>query len=275
MDGPGRFDEDTAVERAGDGFHAVLSPKWEVWGPFGGYVAAVALRALGAATPLRRPASFACAFLSAARFGPVDLDVRSLRRGKRTDALRVDMHQEGRPILSALGWAVDEGADGFVHDLTEPPAVPQPGALRAYAELAENYAEWYPLWRTIDAKPCDVQEAVTPSSRWRTWARLLETPSLADPWLDAARSLMWLDLMMWNAAVAPYTERPLSHIAPTLDLAATFHAPAPDDEWLLCDAHSPLGRDGLLGCDGRVWTPGGRLVATGVSTLFCRPNPFA
>src|SRR5882724_9471270 len=56
------FAIDTALEGSGGRFSARLSRDWEIWGPNGGYVAAIALRAAGAATPLRRPASFACHF---------------------------------------------------------------------------------------------------------------------------------------------------------------------------------------------------------------------
>jgi len=54
--------------------------------------------------------------------------------------------------------------------------------------------------------------------------------------------------------------------------APHFHAAAPSEEWLRCDAAAPVGRDGLLGCNGRLWSPDGRLVASGTSTLFCRPS---
>src|SRR5262245_20914727 len=93
----GDFAADTRVERVeraegGDGvYRAELSPAWEVWGPLGGYVGAVALRALGAAAALPRPASVSLHFLSVAEFGPVELSVESLRRGKRSQALHARM----------------------------------------------------------------------------------------------------------------------------------------------------------------------------------------
>jgi acyl-CoA thioesterase-2 len=152
------------------------------------------------------------------------------------------------------------------------PAVPQPDALRSYAEIADNYDEWYPVWRTIDGRPVESGEAAGPPV-WHTWMRLFETPSLDDdPFLEAARTLMWMDLMMWNAASRPHPW-PQTHLAPNLDLSVLFHDAAPKDEWLLCDAHSPVGREGLVGCNGRVWTPDGRLLASGLSHLLCRPNP--
>ena len=36
---------DTAVDGTDGSYRAVLSKDWEIWGPMGGYVAAVALRA--------------------------------------------------------------------------------------------------------------------------------------------------------------------------------------------------------------------------------------
>jgi acyl-CoA thioesterase len=103
--------------------------------------------------------------------------------------------------------------------------------------------------------------------------RLLETPKLDDPFLEAARTVLWMDLMMWNAATPPHHPGPLTHLAPNLDLAVLFHDAAPEEEWLLCDAHAPRATGGLVGCDGRVWTADGRLLASGTSHLFCRPNP--
>ena len=51
------LDDDTALE-GGDGhYRAHLSESWRIWGPNGGYLAVIALRAAGAHTPFRRPAS--------------------------------------------------------------------------------------------------------------------------------------------------------------------------------------------------------------------------
>jgi acyl-CoA thioesterase II len=268
-----RFERDTAVRREGDRLLATLSPAWEVWGPFGGYVVAVALRAMGAATELRRPASFACSFLSVARFGDVELDVKTLRRGKRSHALRVEMSQGGEPILCAQGWAVADGMDGLVHEHATMPDVLPPDRVPSFAERAPNYDEWYPIWRSVDGKPTVWSEERRPPI-WHTWMRLVETPPLDDPFLEAARTAMWMDMMMWNAAVGPHGF-PISHLAPSLDLGIVFHGAAPKDEWLLCDSVAPIARDGVVGCTGRLWTPGGALVASGTSTLMCRPNPMA
>ena len=63
---------DTAVTRTGEGrYTASLSADWEIWGPMGGYIASVALRAAGAESPFARPASFFCQYLGVAGFDTV------------------------------------------------------------------------------------------------------------------------------------------------------------------------------------------------------------
>ena len=93
---------DTAVEDLGDGrFRATLSREWEIWGPMGGYVAACALRAAGAATQHSRPATFSCHFLSVAKFGPIDLRVETRKTGRTATSQRVEVTQGDRAILDA------------------------------------------------------------------------------------------------------------------------------------------------------------------------------
>src|SRR3989442_1047214 len=86
------FVADTAVRGGGGRYQAALSADWEVWGPLGGYVAAIALRAIGTECPGMRPASISCQFLAAAAFAETDVEVVALRAGKRSRAL----HEIGR-----------------------------------------------------------------------------------------------------------------------------------------------------------------------------------
>ena len=100
---------DTAVEAVGAGrFRCVLSRDWEIWGPMGGYVAAVALRAVGAhlgPDHPARPVAFSCHYLGVARFEAVDIAVVALREGRGASSYRVSITQGDRPILEALVWA--------------------------------------------------------------------------------------------------------------------------------------------------------------------------
>jgi len=264
------FEKATRVEGGGGRYRGKLAPDWFVWGPMGGYVAAIALRAMADASPQPRPASFACQFLRAGNAGPVEIEVESLRGGRRSEALRATLHQGGAPVLTASAWFVADSFDGFEHTLGAMPRVPPPEALRPYHELAENYASWFPIWRHLEGRPVRWEFAPGPPV-WHTWMRLLSGPP-EEPALDAARTLLWADLLPWNAAQAPH-DWPRRFIAPNLDLTVQFHAPAPGEDWILCDAESAIARDGLVGTGGRLWTRDGGLVASAAAQLFCVPNP--
>jgi acyl-CoA thioesterase-2 len=263
---------DTRVEGNGGRYRASISRDWEVWGPNGGYVSVIALRAAGVETALRRPASFACQYLNVADFGEVDLAVRTLRASRRAAALGVSMTQAGRPILEALVWVVDDDGAGLEHDVTNMPDVPRPEALQSYEDLRPEGYPWFPFWQNLETRPIGWQRERTPGPPvWRAWLRYRPTPTFEDPFLDAGRALLHLDTTMWPAAHGPHVDP--AYIAPNMDLAVQFHRAAPDDEWLLCDATAPLAEGGLVGCHARVWSESGRLLATGTSQLFCRPNP--
>jgi acyl-CoA thioesterase-2 len=54
----GDLEIDTALEYVGEGrYRATLSGEWQIWGPMGGDVAAVAVRAAGAESPFPLVAS--------------------------------------------------------------------------------------------------------------------------------------------------------------------------------------------------------------------------
>ena len=93
-----------------------------------------------------------------------------------------------------------------------------------------------------------------------------------DPLLDAARAVLWADLLPWNALPARH-DWPRRWIAPNLDLTVQFHACAGGEDWILCDAEAPIAAEGLVGTLGRLWTRDGRLVASASAQLFCVPNP--
>jgi len=266
------FLEDTVVERMDAGrYRATLSPEWAVWGPNGGYVAAIALRAALAESRLPRPTSFQCHFLAVGEFAPITLRVRSLGGSKRAESLAVEVAQGERTLLHALVWTADDGLTGYAHDFAEAPDVPKPETLRGYQDLAgAEYAQWYPIWRHIEGRPLRWREPPA-APHWQTWMRLDE-PAGSTREADAIRQLLWLDFPGWNATIAAHAW-PFRWLTPNLDLTVQFHAFAPEVEWLLADGVVPLATDGLVGCTSRLWTEDGRLVASGTSKHICRPNP--
>jgi acyl-CoA thioesterase II len=272
----GDFAADTAVEGRDGTYRAQLSRDWEIWGPNGGYVAAIALRAAGLAAPFLRPASFACHFLSVAEFDSVDLQVTTLRQAKRAASLRVSMTQKQRPIVEAIVWVVDEMA-GLEHDGSAMPAVPSPHELKSVEELvgAENYAPNYAFWNNLEARPInwvpwEIRQPSPPV--WREWYRFRPRATIDDPFADAVRAVILVDTMLWPAASRPHVPDP-PYVAPSLDVTVQFHRLAPTAGWLLCDTTSTVAAHGLIGGHAKVWTEDGRLVASGGGQLLCRPRP--
>lgn len=276
----GDLAHDTAVEQVGDGrYRATLSPEWEIWGPMGGYVASVALRAAGAASPFARPASFFCHYLNVAAFETVDIVVTPTRTARTALAQRVEISQDGKPIMEATVWSIGD-VEGLAHDEVEPPDVPGPTELASILELLteEDLARGpgFPFWNNLDAKPIEWgadQPGISLPGRWQEWLRFTPTPTFADPWVDACRSLILIDIQSWPAANRPHRHEDHRFYAPSLDLYVAFNDPQPAGEWLLADGRAPIATDGLMGWDGRLWSDTGRLVASGGGQLLCRRVP--
>lgn len=259
-----------AVADSSDRYRAELSPRWAVWGPNGGYLAAIALRAAMARSRAPRPASFHCHFLAVGEFAPVDIHVTSIGGGKRAESLRVEIIQKERALLTATVWMVADGLQGFAHDFGAAPAIPGPHELRGFQELAEEYDQWYPIWRSMEGRPVRWREGPGhPTSQ--TWLRFTDTP-ISDRQGDALRQLFWLDFPGWNATIAAH-QWPFRFLAPNLDLTVQFHRFVPQETWMLADGVALLADDGLVGCVSRLWSESGQLLATGTSHHMSRPNP--
>jgi acyl-CoA thioesterase II len=169
--------KDTAIEPCGRGrFSAVLSREWEIWGPMGGYVAAIALRAAGAAGSYRQPASFFCHYLGVAEFDRIDLHVTKLRVGRSAMSQRVAVTQGDRPIIEATIWSV-EGNDGLEHDECSPPDVPGPYELQPRTK--ETAPPTFPFWDNVEMRPVRAGEPWPPAGPlppvWQAWCRFRPT----------------------------------------------------------------------------------------------------
>ena len=273
----GDFAADTAVHGGEGRYRAVLSEDWNIWGPNGGYLAAIALRAAGAANGLTRPASLSCQFLAVPQFGPVDLEVVTLRASKRAAALRVSLVQANRHCLEALVWVVVDGHEGLEHQAEAMPDVPAPDAVPSFDERRrESDPPGHRFWENLEARQInwvhwDDHEPGEP--RWQGWLRFRPTATFADPFVDAARSLLLIDTLLWPAACGAHAE--ITHLAPSLQTDVRFHQAAPEEEWLLCDAYTHMGAHGLLGGTSNIWSRDGRLLASGGGQMFCRPIPQA
>jgi acyl-CoA thioesterase len=273
---------DTEVNGGHGRYRARLSPDWEIWGPCGGYIAAVMLRAAGAHTALRRPATFACHFLGVAAFDDVDLDVTTLRATRRTESVRVSMSQGDAPVAEAIVWCVSGELDGPELRSAGMPDVAPPSASPLIQELVEpEQRPPYPFWDNFEYRPLDWlspaewEERRDRKAEFRAWYRYVPTASFDDPFVEAARVAMLVDICGWPALVrALSAELDGRWIAPNLDLAVTFHD-APVSEHLFLDAVATIATGGLAAGQGSVWSDDGRLLASGSQQLIFRSLPPA
>lgn len=275
----GDFATATRVEGADGRYRAHLDPEWFAWGPFGGYLAALAIRAVGAASALPWPATFSGMFLAVGKAGPIDIRVDVIKRGKRAEALRATVAQEGTALFEASLWMVDRELTGLHHDHARMPEVPPLRGLRSYAELDDNYDKWSAFWRYLEGRPVEwyhPDRRPPPNPRWHTWLRMRSGALPDTPSMRAAAAAMWLDLPIWGAAalVHPW---PLTHIAPSLDLTVQFRSALYEQpearDWVLAEGFCPSASAGLVGGTGNLWDPGGCLLAVCTSQMLCRPNP--
>jgi len=272
---------DTAVEPVGDGrFTARLSREWEIWGPMGGYLASFALRAAGALSPFARPASFSCHYLGVAAFDAIDISVTTLREARTAASHRVQISQAGKPMLEATVWSVGD-VEGLAHDVTRAPEVPPPADVPDLVDYmsAEEVEAGPPFafWNNLDQKPLEFIRPWPPTEPlepvWQGWCRYRPTATFDDPWVDACRSVILVDVQSWPAAHRPHAYLQPPFYAPSLDLYVAFNDPRPQSEWLLTDGHAPVARDGLMAWTGRLWAEDGALIASGGGQLLCRRVP--
>jgi acyl-CoA thioesterase-2 len=273
----GDLADDTALTPLGGGrYRADVHRAWEIWGPAGGYVASLALRAAGAESPFNRPASFACHYLAVADFAPVELSVGTLRSARTACSQRVTMTQGERPILEAMVWSVGP-VEGLEHHLVEPPNVPGPDNVAPIEEVAAGWAPPFAFWDNFDQRPigfiADWPPAGPLEPVWRNWLRFRPTATFDDPWVDAARAVILIDVVSWPAAHRHHAWRQSGFTAPSLDLSVAFHEPDPGAGWLLADGEAPIAGQGLLGWRGRLWSPARRLIASGSGQALFRRAP--
>ncbi|MDD9972046.1 MAG: thioesterase family protein [Myxococcales bacterium] len=268
------FEQDTRVARCGeDGlYRGTLRRNWQLLGPSGGYLAAMALRASGRAASIRRPAAFYCHFLRPASFDEIDFEVAVLHSGERSESMRVSAVQKGRPILEALVRMAAE-ADGLEHHEVTPPEVPAPESLPTIDELLRPEHPRVPFWENIEGRVlkaerfADGRPAWDP--HWVEWYRFRPEATFDDPFVDAGRVVVLIDTLSWHAAWLRHPD--FKYVGPSLDVAVFFHRQASHSPWLLAEQRSPIADGGLIGGQGMIFDRDGQLVASGGGQLFSLP----
>ena len=271
---------DRDVEHGRSTYSAELSRDWEIWGPMGGYVAAFALRAAGAHCGSPRPASLVGHFLGVANFEePLTITCTSLRVARTAHSVRAVITQSGTPIFDAMVWGTNDGLIGLEHHAAPMPEFDHwsqcPTVQERLAAQGESYESWFPFWLNFIQRPAiwradwNDREPHEEPPDWHNWLQFAPTASFTDPWIDACRLLILVDVGSWPATQSYHNSAAV--IAPSIDLACHFHCIDPNAEWLFIHANAPVASAGLVESHQRVWSDDGRLLASGISQLLCRP----
>ena len=142
----GRFSHDTAVHPVGDGvFTGTVDPGWAVIdgaAPNGGYLMAMAARAMRHDLAHPDPVTVTAHFLSPPEPGEVRIEVEVLRRGRRHSTVTGRISQGDRVCVQLLGAFADlSTADGATRvDRRRPPLPPIAECVDA-TDLARRRAE--------------------------------------------------------------------------------------------------------------------------------------
>jgi hypothetical protein len=273
------FARATAVEPSGDGgYAAVVDPGWSApTGPNGGYLAAILVRALQAEVDPageRRLRSLTVHYLRTAAIGPLQLEVRAVRVGRRTASATVTGRQEGREVLLGLAAFAVPGLPSAASWAPRAPDAGPPPAPDGPAVPADRYRRGDAAWIAPfpGMPPITSQLRLSPrlgglpfSGRAPEDGAPVETGgwigSPEDQPVDAAYVAQLTDF--WWPPAFGAVERPVA--APTIDLTIHLRADLPPAG---LPAAPVLGRfassaaaDGLVEEDATLFLPDGTLLA--------------
>ena len=122
------FETDTAVSRSGQGWVAELNPRWNIGNnPNGGYLLAIAVRALAEETGRPDPVTVTAHYLSPPAAGQVSIDTQIIKPGRSFVTAMAEVGQGGRERVRVLGafGNLDERR-GPTRISARPPMIPPP-----------------------------------------------------------------------------------------------------------------------------------------------------
>jgi acyl-CoA thioesterase len=236
---------------------ATVEEGWDIAGNAnGGYLLAVAGRALSAALGRTDPVTVTGHYLAPGRPGPVTTVVEVVKQGRRFGTGIATMRAGDRPLLTCVGTFGDlADADGDGPELIDRAEPPMPPPEECVAVVAtETFPPPFMARIELRLHPDDAMFGSGHASgraRMRGWFRLRD----GEP-CDTIALLCAVDAFpptVFNANL------PVAW-TPTIELTAHVRArPAPG--WLRCHFSSHFISGGFLEADGEVWDATGRLVA--------------
>ena len=251
-----KFERDTSVREIDAGIFEghVNRDWWIVFGPNGGFLAAMLVKAMAAAVDdhVRTPRSLTIHYTAAPAEGPVRIRPAIERAGRSLTTVSARMEQGERLIALAIGAFSRSRASAIEFSDAPAPIVPEPGEL-APAELRDDLPPFTRQWDIRPAIGVEPFKGADGSTLTGGWIKPLD-----DHPIDAALVAQLTDA--WLPAVFIRLTEP--NAVPTIDLTIHFRAelPLPPD-YVLVTFQTRLSTEGFVEEDGWIWARDGRLIA--------------
>lgn len=251
----------TVVERVADGrFAAEIDPAWSIGGvPNGGYLLAILARAALAESTDADPLAISGHFTRPPAFGPAEVHVELVKRGRQVSTVRATLWQDGKARLDTLisTGRLPEPDPTLAYDDRPAPQLPEPGACPrsehgvlpvALLDVVEQRLD--PATSPFKLGDGGVETAPSGTPELRGWIRLADG---ADP--DPVFLALACDAFpptVFNLGAFGW--------APTVELTLLLRGrPAPG--WLRCETSTGSVSGGWFDEGCRLWDSTGRLVA--------------
>jgi acyl-CoA thioesterase II len=257
------------------------SPQTGAQRVFGGQVAGQALVAAGRTVDPARPVHSLHGYF--VRPGdptePIEFAVETIRDGRSFSVRRSTAQQYGKTIffMSASFQVREEGLD---HHTAPPVDVPRPDEVQTMRDWVQRYPSRAGAFaaapQAIDVRYVGVPGWVPPGDRvadehQRVWMRI-DGKLPDDPLIHACALTYASDLSLLDSVLSVHGEvwGPGGVIGASLDHALWFHRPFRADEWFLYDCTSPSASGSRGLASGRMFTEGGRHIASAVQEGLLR-----
>ena len=251
------FEHDTAVSPDGEGrFTTEIRPGWDIAGNAnGGYMLALAARAMAAHCGRSDPVTVSAHYLSPGRPGPAAVECRTVKEGRRFATVTAALRAGDKQLLQVLGAFGDlEQADpGPERIEASPPELP-PVEACIHSASADGPAPPFMGRVNLHLHPDDAGFRVGQPSgeaRMRGWFKLTNE-TVVDP----------IGLLLGLDAFPPtiFDARVPVGWAPTVELTCHVRA-RPVPGWLRARFTTRFVTGGFLEEDGELWDADDRLVA--------------
>jgi acyl-CoA thioesterase len=251
-----KFERDTSVSEVEPGVFEghVNRDWWIVFGPNGGFLAAMIVKAMGAAVDdhARAARSLTIHYTSAPNEGPVRIRTTIERAGRSLTTVSARMEQEGHLIALAIGAFSAPRKAAIEFSDAHAPAVPPPEAVEPFqgrSDLPPFTRQWE-VRPAVGISPFTGAEASTLSGGW---IRPLDPHPI-----DAALVAQLADA--WVPAVFVRLTEP--NAVPTIDLTIHFRSDLPlAPDYVLSTFETRESAGGFIEEDGYIWSREGRLIA--------------